>query len=151
MIAPSFKLSTKPIARWRWRERAMQQLLNQTVQFVQDGITAIFRFVRLIWVWSVGQIGRVIEAPWQNWPLWKQLLLVVVAAAVVWALYKAAKELWESVERTLGAFAGMLGVLVKTLPSVLVAGLIALSGVWLINNLDLSSVHLPSALQLGSR
>jgi len=129
----------------------MQQLFNQLVQFVQQGISAIFRFVQLIWTWSIGQITKVIEAPWQNWPFWKQILLVVVAAAVVWALYKAAKELWEAGERTLGAFATLLGVFVKTLPRVLVAGVIALGGVWLINNLDFSSVRLPSALQLGSR
>ena len=129
----------------------MQQLFNQLVQFVQQGISAIFRFVQLVWTWSIGQITKVIEAPWQNWPLWKQILLVAVAAAVVWALYKAAKELWEAGERTLGAFATLLGVFVKTLPRVLVAGVIALGGVWLINNLDFSSVRLPSALQLGSR
>ena len=129
----------------------MQQLFNQLVQFVQQGISAIFRFVQLVWTWSIGQITKVIEAPWQNWPFWKQILLVVVAAAVVWALYKAAKELWEAGERTLGAFATLLGVFVKTLPRVLVAGVIALGGVWLINNLDFSSVRLPSALQLGSR
>jgi len=129
----------------------MQQLFNQLVQFVQQGISAIFRFVQLVWTWSIGQITKVIEAPWQNWPFWKQILLVVVAAAVVWALYKAAKELWEAGERTLGAFATLLGVFVKTLPRVLVAGVIALGGVWLINNLDFSSVRLPTALQLGSR
>ncbi len=129
----------------------MQQLFNQLVQFVQQGIAAIFRFVQLIWTWSIGQITKVIEAPWQNWPFWKQILLVVVAAAVVWALYKAAKELWEAGERTLGAFATLLGVFVKTLPRVLVAGVIALGGVWLINNLDFSSVRLPTPLQLGSR
>ena len=129
----------------------MQQLFNQLVQFVQQGIAAIFRFVQLIWTWSIGQITKVIEAPWQNWPFWKQILLVAVAAAVVWALYKAAKELWEAGERTLGAFATLLGVFVKTLPRVLVAGVIALGGVWLINNLDFSSVRLPTALQLGSR
>ena len=58
---------------------AMQQLFNQLVQFVQQGIAAIFRFVQLIWTWSVGQITKVIEAPWQNWPFWKQILLVLVA------------------------------------------------------------------------
>jgi hypothetical protein len=127
----------------------MQQLFNQLVQFVQQGIAAIFRFVQLIWTWSVGQISKVFEAPWQNWPLWKQILLALVAGAVIWALYKAAKELWEAGERTLGAFATLLGVLVKTLPRVLVAGVIALGGVWLVNNLDLSAVRLPSALQLS--
>ena len=54
---------------------------------------------------------------------------------VVWALYRAASDLWEAGERILGAFAALLGVLVKTLPSVMLAGLIALGGVWVLNNL----------------
>ena len=92
-----------------------------------------------------------LEAPWQNWPFWKQVLLVLIAAAVVWALYKAAAELWEAGERTLAAFAGLLGALVRTLPAVLIAGLIAMGGIWVINNLDLSAVALPTSWQLGSR
>lgn len=129
----------------------MQQVFNQLLQFLQQGISAVFKFVQLIWTWSVGQITKVVEAPWQSWPLWKQILLVLVAGAVIWALYKAAKELWEAGERTLGAFATLLGALVKTLPRVLVAGLIALGGVWLINNLDPSSLRLPSLPQISSR
>ena len=129
----------------------MHQLFNQLLQFVQQGIAAIFRFVHLIWNWSVEQIMRIIDAPWQNWPLWKQVLLVLIAAGVVWALYKAAAELWEAGERTLAAFAGLLSALVRTLPSVLVAGVIAMGGIWVINNLDLSRVALPSSWQLGSR
>jgi hypothetical protein len=118
---------------------------------VQQGIAAIFRFVQLIWNWSVEQIMRVLDAPWQNWPFWKQVLLVLIAAGVVWALYKAAAELWEAGERTLAAFAGLLGALVRTLPSVLIAGVIAMSGIWVINNLDLSRIALPASWQLGAR
>jgi hypothetical protein len=129
----------------------VQQLFNQLLQFVQQGISAIFRFVQLIWTWSVGQITRVIDAPWQSWPLWKQVLLVLVAAAVIWALYKAGKELFEAGERTLGAFATLLGVLVKTLPRVVLAGLIALGGVWFLNNFDPSSVRVPTAFKLSSQ
>jgi hypothetical protein len=129
----------------------MQQLFNQLIEFMQQGIAAIFRFVQLIWGWSVGQISRVLDAPWQNWPLWKQVLLVLIAAGVVYALYKAAAELWEAGERTLAAFAGLLGALVRTLPNVLIAGLIAMAGIWLINNLDLSRIALPSSWQMGSR
>jgi len=129
----------------------MHQLFNQLLQFVQQGIAAIFRFVHLIWNWSVEQIMRIIDAPWQNWPLWKQVLLVLIAAGVVWALYKAAAELWEAGERTLAAFAGLLSALVRTLPSVLVAGVIAMGGIWVINNLDLSRVALPASWQLGAR
>lgn len=61
------------------------------------------------------------------------------------------RELWEAGERTLAAFAGLLGALVRTLPNVLVAGLIAMGGIWVVNNLDLARVSLPSSWQLGSR
>jgi hypothetical protein len=129
----------------------MQQIFNQLLQFLQQGISAIFRFVQMIWQWTVGQITSLTRVPWQDWPFWKQILLAVVIAGVIWALYKAAKELWEAGERILSAFAALLGVLVKTLPSVMLAGLIALGGVWVLNNLDLSNVRLPSFLQLSSR
>lgn len=129
----------------------MQQMFNQLLQFLQQGISAIFRFVQMIWQWSVSQITSLTQVPWADWPLWKQVLLALVIAGVIWALFKAAKELWEAGERILTAFAALLGVLVKTLPSVMLAGLIALGGVWVLNNLDLSSVRLPSFLQLSSR
>ena len=52
--------------------------------------------------------------------------------------------------RILAAFAALLGVLVRTLPSVIVAGLIALGGVWVLNNVDPSSMRLPSFFQTSS-
>jgi hypothetical protein len=132
----------------------MQQVFNQLLQFLQQGIAAIFRFVQMIWTWSVGQINSLTQVPWQNWSLWKQVLLVLVIAGVIWALFQAARELWEAGERTLGAFAALLGVLVKTLPKVLLAGIIALGGVWVLNNLNdfnLSSVRVPALFQTSER
>ena len=126
------------------------QFLNQLIQFLQQGIAAIFKFIQLIWTWSIGQITQVANSPWQNWPLFKQVLLVLVLAAVVFALYKVAKELWEAGERVLAAFATLLGVFVRTLPKVVIAGLIAMGGVWLINNLDLSSMRIPTAFSTPS-
>jgi hypothetical protein len=41
----------------------------------------------------------------------------------------------------------LLGALVKTLPSAMIAGLIAPGGVWVLNNVDLSSVALPDFLR----
>lgn len=127
------------------------QFFNQLLQFLQQGIAAIFRFVQMIWQWAVGQITGLMQVSWQDWPLWKQLLLVLVIGGVVWALFKAARELWDAGERILTAFAALLGVLVKTLPSVMLAGLIALGGVWVLNNLDLSDVRLPAFLQMSER
>ena len=125
----------------------MQQIFNQLLQFLQQGITAIFTFVKMIWTWSVGQIASLTQVPWQSWPLWKQLVLAVVVVAVAFALFKVAKELWEAGEKILAAFAALLGVVVRTLPTVIVAGIIAVGGVWILNNADLSSVKFPTFSQ----
>ena len=58
----------------------MMQFFNQLVQFLQQGISAIFRFVQMIWTWSVGQISQVVQSPWQGWPIWKQALLILIIA-----------------------------------------------------------------------
>ena len=128
----------------------MQQFFNQLLQFLQQGIAAIFKFVQLIWIWSVGQISALTQVPWQSWSSWKRALFVFVIGAVAFALYKAANELWDAAERILAAFAALLGVLVQTLPGVFVTGRIALGGVWVINNVDPSSMHLPSFFQTSS-
>jgi hypothetical protein len=129
----------------------MQQMFNQLLQFLQQGIAAIIRFVQLIWSWSTSQILKVFAAPWQNWPLWKQLVLILVAGVIVYVLYKAIKQLWETGERALGAFTSLLGAFVKTLPRILIAGLVALGGIWLLNNFDPSSIRLPPSLQLSKK
>jgi len=48
---------------------------------------------------------------------------------VVWALYKAAKELWKAL----------------TLPRVVLAGPNARGGAWLLNHFDPSSMRIPTA------
>jgi ABC-type arginine transport system permease subunit len=128
----------------------MREFFNQVVQFLQPAISAIFRFIQLVWTWSIDQMTKVMQVPWQTWPLFKQILLILIAIGVFWALYRAAKEFWEAGERILHAFATLLAVLVRTIPSVILAGVIALGGLWLLNNLDLSSVRLPASLRVSS-
>jgi hypothetical protein len=125
----------------------MEQAFHQLLQFLQQGIAAIFRFVQLLWGWSVEQISHLMAVPWQSWPIWKQFLLVLVIAGVVWALYRAARELFFAGEAILAAFASLLAVFVRTLPSVVLAGIIALGGVWVMNHLDNSPLHVPVAFQ----
>jgi hypothetical protein len=129
----------------------MENILKQGFQFLQEGVSWIFHFVEVVWSWSVGQITKLMAAPWQIWPLWKQICLIIVCAAVIVVLYKAARELWRAAEGILAAFAAFIVVLVRTLPTVLLAGVIALGGVWIINHLDDSLVHLPTAFQLNSQ
>jgi hypothetical protein len=123
----------------------MHQVLTQLLHFLQQGIAAIFRLVEMVWGWSVDQIGKLMAVPWQEWPWWKVLLLVLIAAVVILALYRAAWELWLAGVRILAGFAALLAMLVQTLPSVLLAGLVALGGVWMINHLDDSLLTFPTA------
>jgi hypothetical protein len=118
----------------------MKEILDQFLEFLQQGVAAIFRFVQLVWTWSIDQVTKVMQSPWETWPLWKQILLVIVVAAVAYALFIAAKQLWVAGVHVLAAFASFLGALVVTLPTILIAGFIALAGLWMMNNLNLSSL-----------
>jgi hypothetical protein len=69
----------------------MKQVFDQLLKFLQEGISAIFRFVELIWMWSVDQISKLLAVPWQQWPLLKQILLVLILAAVIWALFQVGR------------------------------------------------------------
>jgi hypothetical protein len=129
----------------------MQQVFDQLLKFLQQGIAAIFRFVQLIWTWSIDQISKLTAVPWQEWPVWKQVLLVLILAGVLWALYRAGRELLEAGAAVLAAFAGLLGTLVQTLPHVFLAGVIALGGVWLVNHLDNSSLSMPNWMQASKQ
>jgi hypothetical protein len=129
----------------------MKQVFDQLLKFLQQGISAIFRFVELIWTWSVDQISKLMAVPWQEWPLLKQILLVVILVAVLWAFYRAGRELLEAGAAILAAFATLLGVLVQTLPQIFLAGVIALGGVWLVNHVDNASWRTPAWMQASEQ
>ena len=119
----------------------MQQLINQLLQFLQQGIASIFKFVQLIWTWSTDQIMHIVQAPWSQWPLWKMVLMLLVLGAVGWILYKAVLQLWDAAANTWAAFASLLAVFVQTLPQILLAGCIAAAGMLLVNNVDFNKMH----------
>jgi hypothetical protein len=123
----------------------VQQAFHQFIQFAQDGVATIFRVVQLIWTWAAAQAGQLLSVPWQNWPLWKQVVFVILALGVLAALLRAAVNLITAGGRILGGFAMLIGALVTTLPSVIVAGLIALGGLWVLNNVDATAIRWPLA------
>lgn len=114
----------------------MDQIVNQIVQFLQQGIAAIFKFFQLIWTWSFGQIVTIFQSDWQSLPVWKLAVLALVVIGIVYVLYKAVIQLWKAAEQILKAFIGLLSVLVTILPFVLMAGLIAAAGGWVIQNVN---------------
>ena len=114
----------------------MKQIFDQILELLQRGIAAIFRFIQLVWTWSADQIGKIVKVPWDSWPLWKQVLLVIVIAAVAYLLFIAARQLWGAGIRVLTAFGSLLFAFIVTLPTILVAGVVALAGLWTINNVN---------------
>ena len=114
----------------------MKEILDQFLQLLQQAIAAIFRFVGLVWAWSLDQINKMAQVPLENWPLWKQILLALVAAAVGYALFVAAWRLWVASIRAFAAFASFAAALIVALPPILIAGAIALAGLWVINNVS---------------
>jgi hypothetical protein len=128
----------------------MQRLFDQLVQFVQQGVAAIFRFVQFIWIWSIGQIATLLQSPWDDWSLPKKGALVLVFIVLGWVLYYAAKDLWGAGQTILVAFGTLLTVVVKTLPKILLAGLIALASAWLLNNVDFSRIYIPQYREPGN-
>jgi hypothetical protein len=126
----------------------MHQILGQILHFLEQGIAAIFHFVELIWNWAVDQITKLMDVPWRDWPILKVVLLAIVVAAVIWVLYRVFWEIWLAAERILSAFAALLAVFVHTLPRVLLAGVIALGGLWVMNHLDNSMMQVPTSLQV---
>ena len=114
----------------------MRQIIDQIINFLQQGIAAIFRFVELIWQWSFGQIISTFQSDWQSLPLWKIAILTIVVVAIIYVLHRAAIELWSAAEQILKAFVGLLLVLVSILPYVLIAGVIAAAGGYVIQHVN---------------
>ena len=112
------------------------QFLNQLLQFLQQGIAAAVKFISAAWGWSINQIT---EVPWDNigeLPLWKILLLVAVAGGIIYLLYKSVRELLEAGQKALSAFATLLNVLIQTILPVVLAGLVAAAGAYVVNNIN---------------
>lgn len=115
----------------------MNQVIDQIVQFLQQGISAIFKLLQIGWSWSFGQIITVIQSDWQSLPVWKLFVLALVVGGVAYVLYKAAQEVWNAGENVLKAFLSLVGVLVSALPYILIAGVIAFAGGWVIRTVNI--------------
>jgi hypothetical protein len=127
----------------------MQQFFNVFIDFVRQGVGAVFRFVQAVWLWAVEQVGNLLQQPFQDWQPLKLLILTAIVTGVVWYLYKAIWELWDAWNKILAALATLMAVLIKTVPQVLIAGLIALADVALLSALDFDKMRRPSFMHTG--
>ena len=119
----------------------MQKIVNQMIQFFQDGFEWIGNFFQVIWQWSLGEIVIMFQnqlPKFGNLPIWKQLLTIIVIGAIVYFLYYVFKDLVAAVKKVLDAFVGLIQAIVKNLVPILTAGIIAFAGSWAINNMTIA-------------
>lgn len=141
---------SKPLAWAGQSALAVQQMSDQSLRFLEEGLAWVVGFIQSVWTWSSDQVVTMTKAPWESWPLWKQILLIIVAAAVIYTLFLAVSQLWVAALNVMAAVAGFVGTLIVTLPTILLAGAIALAGLWIINNFqNLSSPHSLETFQGG--
>src|SRR5262245_56451382 len=117
-------------------DEIVQQIISSIVQFLQQGIAAIFKFLELVWTWSFGEIIAIFQSDWKALPIWKIVILIAVCAVIVYVLYKAVTVLWEAAVAVFGAFVALLSAFVSVLPYIVAAGLIAFAGGWVIHNVN---------------
>jgi hypothetical protein len=114
----------------------VRQIIDQIVNLLQQGISAIFKFVDLVWQWSFGQMFAIFQSNWQALPAWKIAVLAVAVVAIVYVLYRGFFQLWHAAEQIFKAFVELLMVLISLLPYVLIAGLIAAAGSYVIQHVN---------------
>ena len=114
----------------------MQQVLNEVAQIAQRLAAVIWQVLQFIWNWSFGQIVKMFQMPFNNLTIWKQVLFVLVVAALGYFLFKIAKDLLKAVQSVLGAIVGLISALIAMLPQIVWAGLVAFGGAWVITNFN---------------
>ena len=114
----------------------MEQGIRQVADLLAQGITAIINFLQVVWTWSFGQMIAIFQADFQSLPIWKLIVLAIAVIAIAYLLYKAGKEVWESVVALFSAFIKLLTSFVQALPWVLIAGLIAFAASWAVKSLN---------------
>jgi hypothetical protein len=100
----------------------------------------IWEALLVLWGWSFGQIVTMFQLPFDDLPVWKQVLFIVVIVSLVYLAHKVARDLLRAVQTMLGAVVGLIGAFIIMLPQIVWAGLIAFGGAWVIMNVNPSWV-----------
>jgi hypothetical protein len=113
----------------------VRQVIDQIVKLLHQGITAIFRFVELVWQWSFGQMFAIFQSNWQ------------AGVEDRGSRDRRHRDCLRAVPRLLSAlarrranlqgFVELLMVFVAMMPYMLVAGIIAAAGSYVLQNVNL--------------
>lgn len=114
----------------------MEQIVRQIVQLLEEGFELLFSFLRLVWTWSFGQIVSILQSNWQALPIWKIVVLAVAIVAIAYLIYQVARQLWSALEAVFKSFVSLLTAFISALPYIVIAGLVAFAGSWIIRSVN---------------
>lgn len=113
------------------------EFLDLSLHNLQIVFANVFKFLNDLWQWCISQI---LAVPWErigDLPGSKVLLLLAGAGAVVYFLSKAIREVFAAGKKAYSALFTLLTVFAKTVPLILMAGLAAAAGAWVVNHVQL--------------
>ena len=113
------------------------EFLNHLQQLLYALFTPLFSYMRDAFQWWLAQV---LAVPWGrvgDLPGPKVLLLIASAGIVAYFLFRAARELSRRGEKAFSAFLTLLTVFAKTVPPILIAGLAAAAGAWVVNHVQM--------------
>ena len=125
----------------------MQNVFNQVGQIAQQLASVIWRVLTFIWDFSFGQVARMFAMPFSSLDVWKQVVYVIVIGALAYFIYKLAKDLLKAVQSILSAIVGLISALIGMLPQIVLVGLIAFGGAWIVQ--QRSPSWMPTILVTG--
>jgi len=114
----------------------MEKIIKEIVTFLTEGIAITLKFLQMVWTWSFGQIIEIFQSNWQALPVWKIVILVLTIGVISYYLYTAARQIWSATEDVFKAFVTLLSAFVSVLPYIVISGLVAFGGGYVIQNIN---------------
>ena len=114
----------------------MEKIIKEIVTFLTEGIAITLKFLQMVWTWSFGQIIDIFNSNWQALPVWKIVVLVLTIGIIAYYLYTAARQIWSATEDVFKAFVTLLSAFVSVLPYIVISGLAAFGGGYVIQNIN---------------
>ena len=110
--------------------------LNDLLGFVEAAVAGVFQFVRMLLFWSFEQIAAIPWGALSYLPVWKVMLLSTIMALLLLFLYRMGMAFLEAGEKALAAFILLMTVFIRGMPIIVLAGIAAAAGAWVINNVN---------------
>jgi len=110
--------------------------LNDLLGFVEAVVLGVFRFIAMLLAWSVAQIASIPWGALSYLPVWKVMFISTITALLLIFVYRMVWAFWEAGEKMLAAFIILTTLFIRSLPIIIIAGLVAAMGAWVVNNVN---------------